>query len=687
MASSSTSPVSEELELFDSPTAVEDVPSLCLLGKVLAPKSLNNNTVSSIIKGAWRVRGELSISPWSVNTFLFQFSEAEDRNRILSERPWSIMGSLLVLQTLSPNQTFEEVDFNWCPFWVQAHGLPIQNMTKQNGLILGNRLGKVLSVEAPQDGLLLHRSFLRIRVEINIQHPLPRGLWLKRSPGNNGVWINFKYEKLTDFCYDCGRIGHDNKSCKFVSKEAGSSSGYGPDLRTGVPRSIVSPVHFAKPAGVSSDNSPRPTHGTSPSASMVAHGLGVPRHRTTAASPQYSPPPLPESCAHTPAPPQLATSGMSNSQPRGPQSETAFAPTPTRIEPSPTQSLLKPISTPNPSFPPFGPTTRAGLLPDANTKPNYFVTEPPDSPSTPNSPKELEPTDPATDLGPTHAITILQYPGPIPPPLGISSALDLCLSKAINTLSLKRKAPADDLPLNQPLKLLKTTEPAPPRHLPILHSSTASQRGHPRRPRSTPGRKLVKRRVRNSLATPALDYGASELVDINVQTAEGREEGHSLVPIEEHEHEALIGSVNPPIHATAVPNSPSHSGWQPPSHTSVKFNCDAAFSHSTSSAALAVILRDSQGNLLTGCAQSCKASSAAQAEAHSVRLACLMAKALNLSRVEIESDNKTVISLCVSETVPPWEFSAIIMDIRGLAPSYSLSFSWTSRHNNAKKNW
>ncbi|KAI8019740.1 putative pectinesterase/pectinesterase inhibitor 44 [Camellia lanceoleosa] len=93
------------------------------------------------------------------------------------------------------------------------------------------------------------------------------------------------------------------------------------------------------------------------------------------------------------------------------------------------------------------------------------------------------------------------------------------------------------------------------------------------------------------------------------------------------EQDDLIGSFNPLNQATAVPNHNSQLGWQPAFHNKVKFNCDAAFCKSSSSAALAVILRDSKGNLLTSCAHSCKASSAAQAEAHSVRLACLIAKA------------------------------------------------------------
>ncbi|CAL5412823.1 unnamed protein product [Camellia sinensis] len=89
------------------------------------------------------------------------------------------------------------------------------------------------------------------------------------------------------------------------------------------------------------------------------------------------------------------------------------------------------------------------------------------------------------------------------------------------------------------------------------------------------------------------------------------------------EHDALIGSFNPYNQASAVPNRPFHLGCLPHQLPWLQsFEIQRA-------------------TFLTGSAQTCKASSAAQAEAHSVRLACLMAKALNLSRVEIESDNKS----------------------------------------------
>ncbi|KAL7163700.1 hypothetical protein ACSBR2_039761 [Camellia fascicularis] len=72
-------------------------------------------------------------------------------------------------------------------------------MTRTHGEVIGNRIGRLVEIVAPSDGLLLHRSFLRLRVE---------------------------------------RLGHDKLACKFVSREEGLHSGYGPNLRTGPAKSL-----------------------------------------------------------------------------------------------------------------------------------------------------------------------------------------------------------------------------------------------------------------------------------------------------------------------------------------------------------------------------------------------------------------------------------------------------------------
>ncbi|KAL7189912.1 hypothetical protein ACSBR1_039536 [Camellia fascicularis] len=68
-------------------------------------------------------------------------------------------------------------------------------------------------------------------------------------------------------------------------------------------------------------------------------------------------------------------------------------------------------------------------------------------------------------------------------------------------------------------------------------------------------------------------------------------------------------------------------------------------------------------------------------------MACLMIQAHNLSNVEIESDNQLVIQLSVSEMVPPWEISAMILDIRAIALQFHLLFTWTRCSNNKVAHW
>ncbi|KAI8009382.1 hypothetical protein LOK49_LG06G02911 [Camellia lanceoleosa] len=394
MASISHDPVfDDELILEAGVCEAETVSQFCLIGKVLVPKILNRNAVSSIINSAWKLRGTLAISPWSDNIFLFHFTEAEDRKRILFYSPWSIMGSLLVLRTLSAGQTAAKVDFNWCSFWV----------------------------EAQSEGLLLHRSFLCFRVAINLQEPLPKGVWLKRPQDSSAIWVFFKYERFSDFCYDCGRIGHDNKSCKFVSKEQGLASSYGPELRTGAVKSWGLQVdqllrkEEEQLARASPPSSHRSKHSASPSFDSTAarHQPGqqdiVPHSDTSFSGTEL--------CARPSAFPETdgiacsETGGILSPEPPG-QTVIDMPPSPPSIEgdkrllsSQPPYHTDVPSSLDLPTI--FGlaleQSTSALRPPTSSTGPAYYVTEPPDSPRS----STLIPT--SAELG-----LSLQTPGPLP---------------------------------------------------------------------------------------------------------------------------------------------------------------------------------------------------------------------------------------------------------------------------------
>lgn len=81
-----------------------------------------------------------------------------------------------------------------------------------------------------------------------------------------------------------------------------------------------------------------------------------------------------------------------------------------------------------------------------------------------------------------------------------------------------------------------------------------------------------------------------------------------------------------------------------PALGSVKLNCDVALKTRGGDASVGVIARNDSGELIDGHFKRFRAASALQGELEAIRLACLMALDMNLSLVEIESDNKTAIT-------------------------------------------
>ena len=56
------------------------------------------------------------------------------------------------------------------------------------------------------------RSFLRVRVAVDVEKSLVSGFWVPR--GNKMVWVEVKYERIADFCFECGRLEHVKKNCE-----------------------------------------------------------------------------------------------------------------------------------------------------------------------------------------------------------------------------------------------------------------------------------------------------------------------------------------------------------------------------------------------------------------------------------------------------------------------------------------
>lgn len=55
-------------------------------------------------------------------------------------------------------------------------------------------------------------DYMIVRVLLDISKPLSRGRKISMDDGSNG-WVSFKYERLPNICYQCGRLTHSNKDC------------------------------------------------------------------------------------------------------------------------------------------------------------------------------------------------------------------------------------------------------------------------------------------------------------------------------------------------------------------------------------------------------------------------------------------------------------------------------------------
>lgn len=230
----------------------EELSELYLFGKILSQKILNRQGVTNIINLAWKTKESFTISPWRDNIYLFCFKSISDKIDVVQKSPWSVMNNLMVLEEVQKGVTVEEMDFSLCPFWIQVHGLPISCMTKANASKIGKQFVELIEVERIDEkgGLLLSRSSLRIKVMVDTSKPLLRGFFHKRAYTEVGrlgenLWINFKYERLSDFYFLCDRVGHEKNSCKFPLASMAGGHSYDHELKTASLRDLKMPDHLS----------------------------------------------------------------------------------------------------------------------------------------------------------------------------------------------------------------------------------------------------------------------------------------------------------------------------------------------------------------------------------------------------------------------------------------------------------
>ncbi|KAM0990064.1 hypothetical protein ACFX13_008738 [Malus domestica] len=207
-----------------------------LIGKVLTSKLVNKWGVRNILRSTWKDLGEVDIKWVRDNTFLILVQDESMASKILEQVPWAVMKKVFSVKKWPPELALEEVKMETVPFWVQIRGVPLGSMSATNIQCLTQAAGQFIALEDPGKA----RGFLRVRILIDTGKPLCNGCWIRRDK-NRDTWVDFRYERLQDFCYRCGRIGHGNTECSFQVPGEGAAA-YGEWTKAPPVRDVLEPL-------------------------------------------------------------------------------------------------------------------------------------------------------------------------------------------------------------------------------------------------------------------------------------------------------------------------------------------------------------------------------------------------------------------------------------------------------------
>ncbi|KAL7113084.1 hypothetical protein ACP275_04G041700 [Erythranthe tilingii] len=234
------------LEVDEEVTKVYE--NQCLIGKILLPWSVDQTLVKSFTHTNWNCRLGLTVTKISRNMFMFVFQDQKDLTNVVKNTPWTIMGTgLMILSTCSSGEVTRELEFSYSPFWVQAHGLPLNYLTRRNGSNVGSILGTFICSDWHVSCVKISdKGYLRLRVSLDVRKPILTGFWLNRPGSLTRVRVDFKYENLGLFCYQCGRMGDSFRTCKFLPGPEKFGSWLRADLRDCCSSNTSRPVSRAR---------------------------------------------------------------------------------------------------------------------------------------------------------------------------------------------------------------------------------------------------------------------------------------------------------------------------------------------------------------------------------------------------------------------------------------------------------
>uniref|UniRef100_A0A7N2LME0 CCHC-type domain-containing protein n=1 Tax=Quercus lobata TaxID=97700 RepID=A0A7N2LME0_QUELO len=210
----------------------ESSKNVTIAAKFLTKRALNTESVVRTFNPIWRSKNGFKVRNVGNHTILFIFDNEEEVKKIMEGEPWSFDKHLVMIKRYDYSIPIKDLVFDQVSLWVQVHDIPIKYLSREVAEKLCEAVGEV-----NKESSLLEvdrGNVMRIRVKVNTTLPLCRGRIFTLENGSKG-WVSFKYERLPNVCYWCGRLNHFDRDCERWLESSGTltqkDQEYGPWLR------------------------------------------------------------------------------------------------------------------------------------------------------------------------------------------------------------------------------------------------------------------------------------------------------------------------------------------------------------------------------------------------------------------------------------------------------------------------
>jgi hypothetical protein len=200
-----------------------------IIGKIITNKPIHINSIQNGLDNIWGSPPGLKIQELGRRILQFFMNDLADKDRILLGNPWIFRNAWLVVKPWDRETDVHTIDFDHVPIWVQLWGLPPHCKTKQMGESIGALMGQVEAAEYYEyPG---KKVIIKIKVAINIHNPILSGIHVG-NPIDDTCWVDYRYEKLPQVCFNCGLIGHMDKLCRNQTLNLDTLAPIGPWIRS-----------------------------------------------------------------------------------------------------------------------------------------------------------------------------------------------------------------------------------------------------------------------------------------------------------------------------------------------------------------------------------------------------------------------------------------------------------------------